>query len=135
MERKPKKKGYMRLHTNLGDLNLEMHCDITPRACENFMILADSGYYTGTVFHRSIKNFMIQVLLPPLGSCAVLAGRGYNSILRCRRSCYPGCSEERLHAGTYMLPVDRIAAHSQSRGRHMLVCGGDLDLTSSRCAS
>ena len=67
VERKPKKKGYMRLHTNLGDLNLELHCDITPRACENFMILADSGYYTGTVFHRSIKNFMIQVLLPPPG--------------------------------------------------------------------
>ena len=62
VERKPKKKGYMRLHTNLGDINLELHCDIAPRACENFMILADSGYYTGTVFHRSIKNFMIQVL-------------------------------------------------------------------------
>ncbi len=68
VERKPKKKGYMRLHMNLGDLNLELHCDIAPRACENFMILADSGYYTGTVFHRSIKNFMIQVLLDVAGS-------------------------------------------------------------------
>ena len=67
VERKPKKKGYMRLHTNLGDLNLELHCDIAPRACENFMILADSGYYTGTVFHRSIKNFMIQVLFASAG--------------------------------------------------------------------
>ena len=61
VERKPAKKGYMRLHTNLGDLNLELHCNIAPRACENFLILAESGYYSNTVFHRSIKNFMIQV--------------------------------------------------------------------------
>ena len=61
VERKPKKKGYLRLHTNLGDLNLELHCDITPRTCENFFVLAESGYYTGTIFHRSIRNFMIQV--------------------------------------------------------------------------
>lgn len=51
----------MRLHTNMGDLNLELHCNIVPRACENFLILAESGYYSNTIFHRSIKNFMIQV--------------------------------------------------------------------------
>ena len=63
VERKPAKKGYMRLHTSLGDLNLELHCNVVPRACENFLILAESGYYSNTVFHRSIKNFMIQVRL------------------------------------------------------------------------
>jgi peptidyl-prolyl cis-trans isomerase-like protein 2 len=56
----PKKKGYLRLHTSLGDLNLELHCDLVPKTCENFMALAESGYYTGTKFHRSIKNFMVQ---------------------------------------------------------------------------
>lgn len=61
VERNPSKKGYLRLHTNLGDLNLELHCDIAPRTCENFILLAESGYYTGTKFHRLIKNFMIQV--------------------------------------------------------------------------
>eukprot|EP00891_Asterochloris_glomerata_P001498 jgi/Astpho2/1498/fgenesh1_pm.00026_%23_13_t len=60
VERNPSKKGYLRLHTNLGDLNLELHCDIAPRTCENFILLAESGYYTGTKFHRLIKNFMIQ---------------------------------------------------------------------------
>ena len=75
MERKPKKKGYMRLHTNLGDLNLELHCDITPRACENFMILAESGYYSGTVFHRSIKNFMIQARTHRSWGCRI--GRAF----------------------------------------------------------
>ena len=62
VERNPSKKGYLRLHTNLGDLNLELHCDIAPRTCENFILLAESGYYTGTKFHRLIKNFMIQVV-------------------------------------------------------------------------
>jgi len=58
--RNPKKKGYARLKTSLGDLNLELHCDFAPRACENFIALAGIGYYDGVVFHRSIKNFMIQ---------------------------------------------------------------------------
>lgn len=53
-------KGYVRLHTNLGDLNIELHCDQVPKTCENFIALAASGYYDNTPFHRSIKNFMIQ---------------------------------------------------------------------------
>jgi len=61
VERNPTKKGYMRLHTNLGDLNLELHCDLAPRTCENFFVLSEGGYYANTIFHRSIKNFMIQV--------------------------------------------------------------------------
>ncbi|KAK9818308.1 hypothetical protein WJX72_010373 [[Myrmecia] bisecta] len=60
VERNPKKKAYLRLHTNLGDLNLELHCDMVPRTCENFLVLAESGYYSDTIFHRSLKNFMIQ---------------------------------------------------------------------------
>ncbi|KAI3372527.1 hypothetical protein L3Q82_023007, partial [Scortum barcoo] len=55
-----KKKGYVRLHTNKGDLNLELHCDKVPKAGENFIRLCKKGYYDGTVFHRSIRNFMIQ---------------------------------------------------------------------------
>lgn len=61
VERNPSKKGYMRLHTNMGDLNLELHCDLAPRTCENFFVLSEGGYYTDTAFHRNIKNFMIQV--------------------------------------------------------------------------
>lgn len=57
---RPSKKGYLRLHTTLGDLNLELHCDVAPATCENFLALADAGYYNGTPFHRSIKNFMVQ---------------------------------------------------------------------------
>lgn len=57
---KPKKKGYVRLKTNLGDLNLELHCDKTPKTCENFIRLCDSGFYNNLKFHRNIPGFMIQ---------------------------------------------------------------------------
>ncbi|KAG2554012.1 peptidyl-prolyl cis-trans isomerase CYP65-like [Panicum virgatum] len=60
VERNPKKKGYVQLHTTHGDLNLELHCDITPRTCENFLTQCENSYYNGLIFHRSIKNFMIQ---------------------------------------------------------------------------
>ena len=55
-----KKKGYARIVTNKGPLNLELHCDAVPKTCENFIKLAQKGYYNDTIFHRSIKNFMIQ---------------------------------------------------------------------------
>lgn len=54
-------------HLHAGDLNIELHSDLAPRAAENFLVLADKGYYTGTKFHRSIKNFMIQVHYQHLG--------------------------------------------------------------------
>ena len=50
--RNPKKKGYARVKTSLGDLNLELHCDVAPRTCENFIALARAGYYDGVAFHR-----------------------------------------------------------------------------------
>ncbi|KAJ9065494.1 cyclophilin peptidyl-prolyl cis-trans isomerase Cyp8 [Entomophthora muscae] len=55
-----KTNGFVRLTTNFGDINLELFCPQTPRACYNFIMLARSGYYDGVKFHRSIKNFMIQ---------------------------------------------------------------------------
>uniref|UniRef100_A0A7N4PLV8 Peptidylprolyl isomerase like 2 n=1 Tax=Sarcophilus harrisii TaxID=9305 RepID=A0A7N4PLV8_SARHA len=56
-----KKKGYVRLHTNKGDLNLELHCDLTPKTCENFIKLCKKNYYDGTIFHRSIRNFVVSI--------------------------------------------------------------------------
>ncbi|KAN0041279.1 hypothetical protein ACTFIV_003816 [Dictyostelium citrinum] len=58
--KKTKKKGYLQLKTNLGDLNIQLHCDLAPKACENFLALSEKGYYNGVTFHRLIKNFMIQ---------------------------------------------------------------------------
>jgi peptidyl-prolyl cis-trans isomerase-like protein 2 len=58
--KKLKRKGYVSLQTSLGMLNLEVDCDVVPRTAENFLGLADKGYYDGTIFHRNIRNFMIQ---------------------------------------------------------------------------
>jgi peptidyl-prolyl cis-trans isomerase-like 3 len=48
------------LHTSLGDMKLEIFCDLVPRAAHNFLALAASSYYDGCKFHRSIPGFMVQ---------------------------------------------------------------------------
>ncbi|KAG4079401.1 hypothetical protein HA402_008093 [Bradysia odoriphaga] len=55
-----KKKGYVQLVTSHGPLNIELYCNLVPKTCENFMRHCQDGYYNGTLFHRSVKNFMIQ---------------------------------------------------------------------------
>ncbi|KAF0323248.1 Peptidyl-prolyl cis-trans isomerase-like 2 [Colletotrichum sp. SAR11_59] len=60
---KPKRvkiKGYARIETNLGDLNIELYPEFAPRAVWNFTRLAQKGYYKGVAFHRNIRNFMLQ---------------------------------------------------------------------------
>lgn len=53
-------KGFVRLNTNFGELNIMLYCDLAPKTCENFIELCESNYYDGTVFHRLIKNFVLQ---------------------------------------------------------------------------
>lgn len=53
--------GYVRLVMNFGALNLELHCDLVPKTCENFIKHCQNGYYNGTKFHRSIRNFMVNI--------------------------------------------------------------------------
>jgi peptidyl-prolyl cis-trans isomerase-like protein 2 len=74
---KPKRvkhKGYARMSTSLGDLNIELLPEFAPRAVWNFVQLAKKGYYRNTVFHRNIKGFMIQ------GGDPTGTGRGGQSI-------------------------------------------------------
>ena len=48
------------LHTSLGDLRAELFCSQAPLSCRNFLALAASGYYNASIFHRNLKDFMIQ---------------------------------------------------------------------------
>ena len=48
------------IKTNLGTVELELFADQTPKTVDNFVGLAEKGYYNGVVFHRVIKKFMIQ---------------------------------------------------------------------------
>lgn len=47
------------LHTNMGDIALEMNQDM-PITTGNFVKLAKEGFYDGVIFHRVIDGFMIQ---------------------------------------------------------------------------
>jgi peptidyl-prolyl cis-trans isomerase B (cyclophilin B) len=48
------------LHTNFGDIKLELFADKAPKTAANFIEYAKSGFYNGTLFHRVIDGFMIQ---------------------------------------------------------------------------
>ena len=48
------------LHTNYGDIGLELDFENTPKTAENFLSHAKNGFYDGTIFHRIINGFMIQ---------------------------------------------------------------------------
>jgi peptidyl-prolyl cis-trans isomerase B (cyclophilin B) len=48
------------LHTNLGAIEFELFDEDAPKTVENFRKLAADGFYDGVVFHRIIKDFMIQ---------------------------------------------------------------------------
>lgn len=48
------------IKTNLGDIELELTEDLTPKTVDNFVKLANKGFYEGVYFHRVIPDFMIQ---------------------------------------------------------------------------
>ncbi len=48
------------LHTNYGDISIELDFENTPKTAENFLAYAKNGFYNGTIFHRVINGFMIQ---------------------------------------------------------------------------
>jgi len=62
------------LETTQGEIELQLYPDITPKTCENFIGLVEKGYYDGIIFHRIIKNFMIQ------GGDPTGTGRGGESL-------------------------------------------------------
>lgn len=64
----------MTLHTDVGDIKIELFCEDCPKTCENFLALCASDYYNGSLFHRNIKGFIVQTG-DPTGT-----GKGGNSI-------------------------------------------------------
>ena len=52
--------GYARIRTSLGTLDVELYPEFAPKAVWNFIRLTQKGYYDGTSFHRSVRNFMLQ---------------------------------------------------------------------------
>ena len=58
------------MHTNHGPIELELFDEEAPKTVDNFLKLSRDGYYDGLIFHRVIKDFMIQ------GGCPLGTGTG-----------------------------------------------------------
>ncbi|MBK9161897.1 MAG: peptidyl-prolyl cis-trans isomerase [Nitrosomonadales bacterium] len=54
------KKTMIKLHTNHGTITLQLDAEKAPLTVKNFLDYVNSGFYSNTVFHRVIPNFMIQ---------------------------------------------------------------------------
>ena len=54
------KHSMVKLHTNHGDITIELDTEKAPISAKNFLDYANSGFYDGTIFHRVIGNFMLQ---------------------------------------------------------------------------
>jgi len=50
----------VKLHTNKGVISLQLDAEKAPVTVKNFLDYVNSGFYTNTIFHRVIGNFMIQ---------------------------------------------------------------------------
>src|SRR6478735_7350111 len=64
------KKYQLEFDTSMGKITLDLLPDVAPGHCRNMLALAKIGYYDGLVFHRIIKDFMIQ------GGCPEGSGSG-----------------------------------------------------------
>ncbi|MEI8176613.1 MAG: peptidylprolyl isomerase [Candidatus Omnitrophota bacterium] len=62
------------LETNQGNIEIKLMPEIAPKTCENFIGLIGKKYYDGIIFHRVIKEFMIQ------GGDPTGTGRGGESL-------------------------------------------------------
>ena len=48
------------LHTNFGDITLQLDAEKAPITAANFMKYVEDGFFDGTIFHRVIDGFMLQ---------------------------------------------------------------------------
>lgn len=62
------------LETTQGNIEIKLLPEVAPKTCENFVGLVKKGYYNGIIFHRVIKEFMIQ------GGDPTGTGRGGESL-------------------------------------------------------
>ncbi|OEG00269.1 peptidylprolyl isomerase [Vulcanibacillus modesticaldus] len=68
------KEYFATIHTNKGDIKIKLFADSAPKTVNNFVFLANDGFYDNVKFHRIIKTFMIQTG-DPLGNG--MGGPGY----------------------------------------------------------
>src|SRR3989442_4427091 len=60
MQIDPAKQYLAIIHTEKGDVQIELFAAQAPKTVNNFVFLARDGFYNGTTFHRVIRDFMVQ---------------------------------------------------------------------------
>jgi len=60
MQIDPKKTYFVTIETSRGKIELELYPKYAPNTVNNFVFLAQAGFYDGVAFHRVISDFMIQ---------------------------------------------------------------------------
>jgi len=107
------------IHTKLGDITVKFFPDVAPNHVNNFIELAQKGFYDGTIFHRVIPKFVIQGGDPnsknPDRSKHGMGGPGY--------SVKAEFSKKPHKRGT--LSMAR-AAHPDSAGSQFFICVADV---------
>jgi peptidylprolyl isomerase/peptidyl-prolyl cis-trans isomerase B (cyclophilin B) len=83
------KKYYATLNTSLGAFKIQLFASETPVTVNNFVFLAQQGYYKGVIFHRIIKAFMIQTG-DPTGTGMGGPGYKFNDELPVKHQYAPG---------------------------------------------
>eukprot|EP01095_Lingulamoeba_sp_RSL-Kostka_P018182 TRINITY_DN985_c3_g1_i1.p1 TRINITY_DN985_c3_g1~~TRINITY_DN985_c3_g1_i1.p1 ORF type:complete len:158 (-),score=44.51 TRINITY_DN985_c3_g1_i1:49-522(-) len=94
------------LETNYGDIIIELYWDHAPKTCHNFYELAKKGYYNDVIFHRIIKNFMIQ------GGDPTGTGRGGKSIYGSEFE--DECTSQLKHVGAGILSMANAGPNTNS---------------------
>jgi cyclophilin family peptidyl-prolyl cis-trans isomerase len=75
-------KPLVRLHTNRGDIVIELWPEKSPITVDNFLKYVDAGFYSGTIFHRVLGGTLIQ-------------GGGYNKYMQLKQTREPIRNESR----------------------------------------
>ncbi|GEM_PF-796216 len=99
------------LKTSLGDIRIELFAKESPATVNNFVFLAREGFYDGTIFHRIIKDFMIQGG-DPLGTGEGDPGYSFNDELPAKHSYEPGI-------------VAMANAGPNTQGSQFFICNGE----------
>ncbi len=91
------------IETTQGNIELELFSDVAPLAVENFTTHINNGYYNGLIFHRIIKNFMIQ------GGDPSGTGRGGESIWK---KPFKDEYKDKLFSNAGILAMANAGAHT-----------------------
>ena len=110
------------IKTNHGTIRFELLEDEAPKTTDNFIKLAERGYYNGVIFHRVIKGFMIQ------GGDPTGTGRGGQSAWGGRFDDEINRSSE-LYRGTYTKGTVAMAnAGPNTNGSQFFIMHADYGL-------